>query len=397
MKEPALKREQMADSRPAVIALSGMVALAMAMGIGRFAFTPMLPMMQVDAGLSVAAGGWLASANYAGYLLGALSAMRLPIGSAGAIRGGLITIVLTTLLMGFTNSFALWIALRALAGIASAWVLIFVSAWSLEKLTPLRRPLLSAIVFGGVGFGIALAGFICLVLMQLQVSSARAWTILAAFALALAILPWREFSPQSQPVVHRTDTTSTGIRWTIDSTLMVLCYGAYGFGYIIPATFLPAMAKQLIHDPAVFGWSWPVFGLAAFLSTLAVSVLQKRIGNRTLWIASALAMALGVAVPVVFPGITAIMLAALLVGGTLVVITMIGIQEARVAGGPQAPKLIAAMTTAFAVGQIAGPISVSGLAHARNGFSIALLVASALLTLSAAALYWGHSRNRRKE
>jgi len=108
-------------------------------------------------------------------------------------------------------------------------------------------------------------------------------------------------------------------------------------------------------------------------------------------------MAVGVALPVVFPGITAIMLAALLVGGTLVVITMIGIQEARVAGGPQAPKLIAAMTTAFAVGQIAGPISVSGLAHARNGFSIALLVASALLTLSAAALYWGHSRNRRKE
>src|SRR3954451_4921520 len=101
---------------------------------------------------------------------------------------------------------------------------------------------------------------------------------------------------------------------------MVLCYGAYGFGYIIPATFLPAMAKQLIHDPAVFGWSWPVFGLAPFLSTLAVSVLQRPIGNRALWIASALVMAVGVAVPLGFPGITAIMLAALLVGSTLVVI-----------------------------------------------------------------------------
>jgi len=100
-----LKREQIADTTPGVIALSGMVALAMAMGIGRFAFTPMLPMMQVDAGLSVAAGGWLASANYVGYLLGALSAMRLPIGSARAIRAGLVTIVLTTLVMGFTNSF----------------------------------------------------------------------------------------------------------------------------------------------------------------------------------------------------------------------------------------------------------------------------------------------------
>src|SRR5438309_12014466 len=110
--------------RATAVALAGLTALAVAMGIGRFAFTPILPMMQEDAGLSIAEGGWLASANYLGYLLGALSVVAVRIRAARAIRGGLVTIGLATLGMGLQDSFAIWIALRALAGIASAWVLI---------------------------------------------------------------------------------------------------------------------------------------------------------------------------------------------------------------------------------------------------------------------------------
>src|SRR5213595_1775561 len=79
------------------VALAGLTALAVAMGIGRFAFTPILPLMQQDAGLSVAGGGWLASANYLGYLVGALSAMGLRIRPATATRGGLVLIGLATL------------------------------------------------------------------------------------------------------------------------------------------------------------------------------------------------------------------------------------------------------------------------------------------------------------
>ena len=65
--------------KPEAIALAGLAALAVAMGIGRFAFTPLLPMMQADAGLTLAQGGWLASANYAGYLAGALWAAAQPV------------------------------------------------------------------------------------------------------------------------------------------------------------------------------------------------------------------------------------------------------------------------------------------------------------------------------
>src|SRR5437016_2219525 len=101
------------------------------MGIGRFAFTPILPLMHQDTGLTVAEGGWLASANYLGYLLGALSAVAIRIPAPVAIRAGLLLIGLATLGMGFEHRFWGWAVLRLLAGVASAWVLISVSAWAL--------------------------------------------------------------------------------------------------------------------------------------------------------------------------------------------------------------------------------------------------------------------------
>src|SRR5574339_690392 len=104
-----------------ITALAGLLALALAQGIGRFAFTPILPMMQDDAGVSLAQGGWLAAANYLGYLAGALWAMVQRARADHAIRAGLAITTGATLAMAFTESFSLWLALRALAGVASAW------------------------------------------------------------------------------------------------------------------------------------------------------------------------------------------------------------------------------------------------------------------------------------
>src|SRR5262245_22420946 len=100
-----------------VIACSGLAALAVAMGIGRFAFTPILPMMQDEFGVTLAEGGWLASANYLGYLAGALSsAVVVRRAQLGAIRLGLVAIALSTLAMGATQDFTAWMALRFLPG-----------------------------------------------------------------------------------------------------------------------------------------------------------------------------------------------------------------------------------------------------------------------------------------
>ena len=370
-----------------IVALAGLIALAVAMGIGRFAFTPILPMMQEDAGVSIAMGGWLASANYVGYLAGALSVIWWRIGATTGIRVGLAAIGLGTLAMGLEHHFMAWLALRALAGVASAWVLIYVSAWCLENLASLGHPALGSTVYAGVGAGIALAGALCLALMHVGAGSARAWIVLGALSIVLSLGIWTVFRPHvGSPGAGAERSGQRGMAWDRESLRLVLCYGAFGFGYIIPATFLPVMAKQVIRDPAIFGWSWPIFGAAAMGSTLGTSMLRGFITNRRLWIASHLVMAFGVALPIVWPGIVPIMLAALLVGGTFMVITMVGMQEARGVAGARATGLMAAMTAAFAVGQIAGPISVSLVVGAGGSVAAALVIACVFLVVSAYAL-----------
>ncbi len=383
------------------VAIAGLAALAVAMGIGRFAFTPLLPMMQGDAGLTVAQGGWLASANYVGYLVGAMSATALRLPAVAAIRGGLILVGVATLAMGFEHRFAVWMGLRAVAGIANAWVGIFVFTWCLERLAPLNRPLLNGVVFAGVGAGIMTVGALCIVLMHAAVGSGEAWIFLGVLSLVIAAAVWATFGRNGTNGTNSGEGAASivghpveGARgWDAESVRLVLCFGAAGYGYIIPATFLPVMARQAIDDPAIFGWSWPVFGAAAMATTLAAALLSRSIGTRRLWMASQLIMATGVALPVVWPSLAAVMLAALLVGGTFMVITMAGMQEARVVGGRNPTRLIAAMTAAFALGQIAGPVSVSYTITAGGDFSQALLLASFILAAGA----YGLSRSPRKE
>lgn len=374
-------------SSPLVIALAGLTALGVAMGVGRFAFTPILPMMQQDAAVSVGEGGWLASANYLGYLLGALSAVTLRVRATTAIRAGLVVIGLVTLGMGVAQSFAAWLVLRALAGVGSAWVLVFASAWALGKLSAAGRPVLRGTVFAGVGTGIAVAGVFCVALMQRSAGSPMAWQGLGVIALVGTMAIWRTLRTDhdgSRKQCRR--QTGHSYRWDFDSVRLVLCYGTFGFGYIIPATFVPAMARELVKDPLVFGWSWPIFGIAAALSTLVAAAGTQFVGNRRLWALSHLVMALGVSAPVVWPTIGGIMIAALLVGGTFMVNTMGGMQEAQIVGGPQATSLMAVMTAAFATGQIGGPLLVTYTVGPHGDFSRPLLIACLLLVVSAGML-----------
>lgn len=364
--------------------LSGMLALAVAMGIGRFAFTPVLPMMQQDAGLSLAAAGWLAAANYLGYLVGALSAMRLRVDAPRALRVSLVAIALLTAAMGVLRQPLGWALLRLLAGVASAWVLVFASALTLERLAAIGHERLAGLVFAGVGLGIALAGILCVAALRVHWDSRQAWLALGVAALVLTAVIWSAFdaTPQARPPGR---ASAAGTRRGA-SRRMILSYGLFGFGYIIPATFLPAMAKHAVPDPAVFGWAWPAFGLAAVGSTVAAGRLGARMTNRSIWLLAQMAMALGVALPALWSGGTAIALSALLVGGTFMVVTMSGLREARHLAGAGAARLMAAMTSAFALGQVAGPLTVSALARVGDGLRAPLLAAAALLVLGALIL-----------
>ena len=376
-------------------AVAGALALAVGIGIGRFAFTPILPMMQKDYGLTLRLAGLLASVNYVGYFIGALSAIWIRLATVTVLRISLVAVVVLTSAMGLTHYPAAWLMLRGVAGIASAWILIFSSAYVLEQLASLGKGRLGGVVFSGVGFGIALAGTFCLLFLNLDWSADQAWLVAGAAALAIALCCWPVFRNATQArTIAKSSASPLRLR---DHRLVIACYGVLGFGYIVPATFLPAMAKQVLPDPAVFGWAWPIFGGTAFVSTLLAGRVVAFLSNRLIWALSHVVMAVGVATPVLLPGMAGIVISAICVGGTFVVATMTGLQEGRVQAPEHASRLIAAMTAAFAIGQIVGPLLVSAVAGVHNGMEGLLVGAGILLLMSAVALVPGSQGVRASE
>ena len=375
------------------VALAGMCALAIGMGIGRFAFTPLLTMMVDDAGLTIAMGGRLASANYVGYFAGALTAIWLPLRVEASLRTGILVIGVSTFLMGVSTRWEEWMFLRALAGFMSAWVFVFASAWSLERLHSLNRSRLSSIVYSGVGAGIALTGIVGLVLMKMHASSNDGWMALGTLALILSAAIWPAFKPAGRSGPARAGNVGHDAL-SAHAWRLIVAYGAFGFGYIIPATFLPVMARQFVADPGVFGWAWPVFGGAAFVSTLVCSSLIAWRGTRQSWIAGHLAMAAAISLAAVRPGFFTTVVSGMIVGGTFMVITMAAMMEARATTKAGAQRLIASMTAAFAFGQILGPLYAGHLVETGGSIFSGLALAAILLIASSALLLFSRHSER---
>ncbi len=359
-----------------------MASLAAAMGVGRFAATPMLPLMQEAFGLTLTEGAWLATANYVGYFVGAAATFLINPRAGMATRGGLLTVAASTLAMGFTSAFAAWLAWRFVSGIGSAFVLVGASSWALAHLAASGKPQASGGVFSGVGVGVCVAGVVALVAGVARVHPARAWLILGAICVVVVLLAWRPLSVTAAAVQGQ--EAHAAVALTHAEWILVACYGAFGFGYVIPATFIPAAARTLVNDPWVFGWAWPVFGLAAAASTIVVATFLRATPPRRVAAASLAVMAVGVIAPIVVPSVPSLVVSALCVGGTFMVATMAAAQEARRIAVGSPTKLIAALTAAFAIGQVAGPllIGVSGGSSAAAG-----ALAFTLLLLSAAVLW----------
>jgi MFS family permease len=377
------------------VCMAALASLAVAMGIGRFAFTPLFPLMVRDGLLDSHAGAMLAAANYLGYLAGALVAARIRIKPALLLALGLAGTVIITAAVGWTGSVFLWNVLRFLAGVMSAWTLVATSAWGLGWLGALGRPDLAGVQFSGVGIGIAAAGLFCLLLGS-ALPSPQLWIGLAALG-ALAAVPPLVLSrslpapPLVAPAAATAAAAPVAEAGPAKTGGLVACYTLFGFGYILPATYLPALARQLVDDPRVFGLAWPVFGAAAAVSTVLVSWRLAKANRLSVWAAAHVLMAIGVLLPAVWTSLISVTLAALLVGGTFMVITMVGMQEGRARAEGQATRVLGRMTAGFALGQLAGPLVSAGIARLTASEAGALKLAltlSALGLLASAGYLW---------
>jgi predicted MFS family arabinose efflux permease len=380
-------------------ALACMVTLSVAMGLGRFAFTPMLPIMLHEGKLELAAGGLLASLNYLGYFVGAVSCAAIGIKASSMVRGGLLATAALLVGMGLLHSFTSWGVLRTAAGVMSAWVFVFASGWGLRRLAETNSPTLAGVIYTGPGIGIAMTGLLGGALGRW--GSEAGWIGLGLLALVLIAVIWRVFDDAERapvgggaapPVAATRTGTSAADR--SDAIWLVALYGLAGFGYIITATFLPVIARQALPDSPWPDLFWPLFGLAIIPGALIGARAPTHWDNRLLLAVAYALQALGVVLSVAWPTIGGFALGSLLLGMPFTAITLFAMRDARRLRGNAAAGLIGYATASYGVGQIIGPLFAAPLAQRTGSFQLPLLVAAAALALGAVlfALVWAKSR-----
>lgn len=351
--------------------------LAAAMGIGRFAYTPILPLMTAQAGLTAKAGASLATANYVGYLVGALAGMvsSRVARSHLAIRSSLVLLVVTLVAMPLGDA-QTWIAMRLLAGFTSAVVFVGAVNWMADHLHG-HSPYLTGWGFGGVGVGIALSGSLVLLLPG-AAGWQCAWWVAGGLAAVLSLGAWAMRPPAGAgPAAPSASAPRdrASHRWFI---ALLLCYTLEGVGYIIAGTFIVAAIE---HDsPGRLGSSaWIVVGLAAAPSAVLWSWLGRRFSHPVLLAGALLLQSGGIVLPVLFGGPGAALTSAILFGVTFIGISTVALGAGRHLGVPRA---VAVLTAGYSVGQIAGPLAVAPLLH--HGFRPALVVAAGVVLAAAA-------------
>ncbi len=371
-------------TRALLLSLAGCIVLVIGMGYGRFAFTGVLPVMLKENILTLRGGNLAASANYAGYLIGALLLSRAKPADARllCILSVAATIVCLALL-AWLSSAPFIIAVRGVAGACSAVTLISASLWLLQHL---KHTSGAPILYAGVGLGIFISAEFISLGKTLSLSSQVIWIVcaLSAGALFLLILRLLNSPPDSligysQPVSVSTDVEEASRPAAIK---LLFVYGLSGFGYIITATYLPLFLSGSLSgfDPVQV---WAIFGLAAVPSCFIWHRLLIKYGYRKSLIANLLIQAIGVLLPAISHSVTFCLASALLVGFTFMGTVTIALPEGKRLAHVVSFNMISAMTAFYGIGQIAGPLIAGALYSATASFSPSLAAAAVALIIAA--------------
>jgi hypothetical protein len=385
------------------VALAGAIALAVAMGLGRFAFTPLLPMMLHDGVIDLHGASWLASANYLGYLAGALLCTFQPwiwarltmlpaVVPTRMVRGGLVATGVLTLGMAvpWAAGWPLW---RFAAGVASAVVFVYTSGWCLAQLTRLNATALGGAIYTGPGIGIVVSGVFASGMVQWGWRAQTGWLIFGALAFVLTASVWRTFSGApaapgaAAPAAPATATTAAVGHGPTEIACLALAYGLAGLGYIVTATFLPVIARAALPGSPWLDMFWPVFGFGVMVGALLATRVRPTRDMRLLLAGCYLVQAAGIAIGVWSPSLAGFAIGSLLLGIPFTAITFFAMQEVRRLRPLLVASFMGLLTALYGIGQIAGPPMVALLLHRSRspgeGFTLALEFAAAALLMGA--------------
>ncbi len=394
---------------PWTIALAGAVSLAVAMGIGRFAFTPLLPLMLAEGAVDLQGASWLASANYFGYLAGALLCTFLPrilarstslppINGPRLVRGGLVATVVLTLGMALPWP-AAWPALRFAAGVASAFVFVYTSGWCLAQLAQQGASAVGGAMYAGPGAGIVVSGVFASGMVAWHWRAATGWLVLSVLALVLTATVWRVFRTETLVLATPGTTaaalgsgSAVAVHGNLEVGWLACAYGLAGFGYIITATFLPVIARTALPGSPWLDLFWPMFGLGVMTGALLVTRLRHTGDLRMALAMTYGVQALAIAASLWSPTLAGFAVGSVLLGLPFTVITFFAMQEARRIRPATAASTMGLLTALYGVGQILGPPLAAWLLQstgdAGQGFRLSLQIAAAALLLGAAIYVW---------
>ena len=371
--------------RPWALAVGGLLSMAAANGIDRFIYTPILPVMVDALGLTVSQAGLIASANYLGYLLGALFAARP--GLAGSRRGWLLAALAVsascTGAMALTTALPLMLVARLVSGCAGAIAIVMSIALVMGRLGVAGRSDLASVHFAGVGVGIAGSALIVAGLHAAHQGWQTMWLGAATTSITCLLLV--------AALVDRQRTATAAVTAPGASTalgprlrLLLISNTLSAFGYVMTATFIVAQVRGSQELRPLESAIWVVFGLAAAPSVALWLRVARRLDVFRTFAVACLVEAIGVLASVLWLETAGTLLAAICVGGSFMGLTALSMLGARRLSVGDAQRPFALMTAGFGVGQMVGPTFAGLLRDASGSFLLPSLCAGAGLVVAAA-------------
>ncbi|MCR9138776.1 MAG: YbfB/YjiJ family MFS transporter [Alphaproteobacteria bacterium] len=356
--------------------------MAAAMGLGRFVFTPLLPDLMVGMQLSPTDAGLIASANYVGYLVGAVLAGYG--WAAGRERAMFVwALISTTVLLALVpmaGGVASLSVIRFAAGVASAFAMVFCATILFSQFAVAGRNDLVAMHFGGVGVGMALSAVLLMGLGLFAAHWTTGWYAAAALALVGSIVAVTLV--RADPI-RSGDIKEPPLVWTRRLTTIVLAYGLFGCGYIVTATFLVAIIRDKAGQSDMEGLVWLATGIAAAASVYVWEPVARRFGLAVSFCIASLVEAFGVVASVLLSAPLGPFVGGVLLGVTFIAVTAFGLQLGGILAPRSRRKALAIMTAAFGTGQIIGPLFAGHLADLSGNYTAGSLIAAGALTLAA--------------
>ncbi len=369
----------MTPPHPARVVVAGIFVLIIVMGIGRFAYT-MLVAPMIASGLTEGTSGIIAALNLAGYLAGALASGFIKTNRTRYIAFvmSLALSVGSTALMAAGTSTGLWFTARLLSGIASGGAFVLCSSIVIDGLAAAGRVDLSLLFFTGTGLGIALGGLLAPIFEHAYGMQA-AWAGLAVVCAPMAVYsvitlrPRVDYTPKSATVIEKRPAADGRYK------RLLAAYFLEGFGYIIYATFVVVLVKDITRSAEAARWMWVMAGVSAAVAVPLWRLLAVRMGHRNALMTAFAVQAAGVFIPAVTAGLPAVFLSGAVFGGTFMGVSALSIQYGVHLNPATSNKTVAIMTVIYSVGQVMGPVIAGYSAEIAGSFRPSFILSALCL------------------